>query len=220
MPNENSSEKLNQLLQTPLEKRPSNWEEEFLRIFPSCSLRIMHDTPQVGPDRWPYLLVSTNMGDEPATEVLTWLSSRGIGMALNAHKSEPDYVFPYGMIWNFVHSGRFIEARKADSILEEKIMIRPGQQLWIGEPSKTLIPDYVRSILRQFFSDQGLKSVQWAMVSKDQINFDLCFSMQSFGNPSLPEQNQWLKAMSWFLPMHMSIAMFSADAVGQDFFSL
>jgi hypothetical protein len=46
-------------------------------------------------------------------------------------------------------------------------------------------------------------------VSIDQKNYDLCFSLESFGNPPETEHKGLAEALSWFLPAHYSIALIS-----------
>ena len=69
----------------------------------------MNEEPQNGPDGWPYLLVRTSAeAAEPFARVVEWLAGRGIGLVVNPHKMVPDYVFTYGMLWNYIETGRFV----------------------------------------------------------------------------------------------------------------
>src|SRR5436190_22827663 len=97
-----------ELLTLPEDQRNAEWEAEFLSLFPSAKLKLMDPQPRVGADGFPYLFAQTG-GDslEPATRLLQWLSTRGVGLAVNPHKEIPDYIFSFGMIWHFKETGRF-----------------------------------------------------------------------------------------------------------------
>src|SRR5437868_3491784 len=97
---------LQSLLQRPEFQRDDAWEAQFLDAFTRLKVQVEGENAQQGPDGWPYLFVRTspsegNSANEPAMDVVQWLAPKGIGLVVNAHKMLPDYVFPYGMIWNF-----------------------------------------------------------------------------------------------------------------------
>ncbi|MGZ3723572.1 MAG: hypothetical protein ACXVA9_11605, partial [Bdellovibrionales bacterium] len=98
------------LIQQPEFKRGNAWEEEFLAQFAGMKVQIDGEEAKNGPDGWPYLFARTGpAGTEPVPQVVQWLAARGIGLVINAHKMLPDYIFPYGMLWNYVETGRFLQ---------------------------------------------------------------------------------------------------------------
>ena len=51
------------------------------------------------------------------------------------------------------------------------------------------------------------------MISQDNIHFDLCFSLESLGNPPDNEHEGIAEALSWFLPTHYSIVLISEKSL-------
>jgi hypothetical protein len=197
---------LNTLLQKPMEQRDEKWEDAFLQAFPLSTLRILEEVPQEGPDGFPYLIVATDdTGTEPAAKVLDWLSARGIGLVVNPLRDMPDYVFTFGQIWNFKERGQFNSPVARQNLGQFKL--DEGQKVLAGAPTEEHLPQYVREILRSFFSQVGAPSVKILMLSTDRKHYDLCFSIESLGNPEKHEHPGVLEAISWFLPSHYSIAL-------------
>jgi hypothetical protein len=130
-----------------------------------------------------------------------------LGLVVNPQKEYPDYVFSYGMIWHFRETGLFYRAKAETS--SGSFELRQGEKLHSGPPTPEYLPQYVRSILKQFFMDQGLLNVKILVMSADRVNYDLAFSIESLGNPPVKEHQGIAEAISWFLPPHYSIALVS-----------
>lgn len=205
---------LESLLNVDLENRDEAWEREFLKALPAAPVKVLSPDPQTGPDHWPYLLVSTENPDDEATSVVSWLSTRGIGLVLNPQKPHPDYVLSYGMIWNFRERGEFLSsAAPGEKPAANRFDIKPGQELMVGAPSEAYLPSYVRSVIRQFLGDQGVFAPKVLMISADKVNYDLCFSIESLKSPPAHEHANIAEALSWFLPAHYSVALVSEKTV-------
>ena len=172
----------------------------------------MSEEPSPGPDNWPYLFTySSNEAQEPVQDILNWLSDKGVGLVLNAQKDLPDYVFTYGMIWNYRETGRLRLSTKEAPHMGAAVF-RPGQEIVSGPPNIEYIPQYVREILKQFFVEQGIKEkVKWLVVSGDGKHYDLCFSLESLGNPKKEEHLGIIEAFSWFFPNHFSLVLVSEE---------
>src|SRR5437868_2644241 len=98
------------LIQRPEVQRDDQWETDFLAQFPAIKVQLEGETAKQGPDGWPYLFVRTaNQKGESVAEVVKWAAEKGVGVVVNAHKMLPDYVFPYGMLWNFIETGKFMQ---------------------------------------------------------------------------------------------------------------
>lgn len=197
---------LHTLTNAPEEQRNEKWEEDFLSAFVPAYVKLVHPDPKPGPDSWPYMMVETSPeGEDSVKEILKWLSERGIGMVVNANKSLPDYVFTYGMVWNYRENGHFLE------ILEEKVSdkfeLDLNSKYYYGTPTEKFLPGYVRKILKEFFLHQGVYAPKILLLSQDGKNFDLCFSMESLKNPPPKEHEGILEAISWFLPSHYTLAL-------------
>jgi len=209
-----------ELLKKPIESRDEAWEKQFLELLPHAHVTLLNETPQMGPDQWPYLLVRMHEeAKEPLAKILPWLAQRGIGLAINPNQEAPDFVLNYGMIWNFVSTGRFLNAANTQIKSLEKVELENGQSITFGAPSKEYLPDYVKSILRQFLQDQGLMMPRIAVMSLDNKSYDLCFSLESLDSPPATEHAGIAEALSWFLPMDYSIMLISERGLPR-FFTL
>jgi hypothetical protein len=203
---------LQDLLKIPDPQRDHNWENHFFDELLKSKVRLLDEGPQVGPDQWPYLMIETGEGgDEPILHVLNWLHDKGIGLVVNPQKEYPDYVFPWGMIWNFRETQLF--RLNQAPIPQGAVELKNEQGLIAGPPNPKYLPDYVRKILRQFFLDQGLMSVKVLVVSQDGQHFDLAFSLESLGQPPKNEHAGILEALSWFLPGHYSLLLVSEKEI-------
>lgn len=198
------------LLQTDIEQRDQAWESAFLEALPTSTARVLNPDPQEGPDHWPYLLAEAGGAedDDDILNLVNWLTPKGIGLVINPQKPSPDYVLTYGMIWNFRERGQFLtpNTNKPKSGLFE---VKNGQQLWVGAPSEQTLPKYVRGVIKQFLADQGIFAPKVLMVSTDNENFDLCFSIESLKSPPPHEHSNIAEALSWFLPAHYSVGLLS-----------
>ncbi|MES3038984.1 MAG: hypothetical protein V4736_13845, partial [Bdellovibrionota bacterium] len=201
---------LAQLLAVPEEDRDLPWEEKFFTTFVNSNVKLLSSEPQTGPDGWPYLLVSTEEGDESVQKLLEWLSTRGIGLVVNPSKPYPDYVFTFGMIWYFRKNGKFFStaANQAAGSIEMGV-----RDLQFGEPNPDYLPQTARKILKDFFLDQGVIAPKIMMVSQDGKNYDVGFSLESLGNPPATEHDGVAEAISWFLPPHYSILLLSENGL-------
>lgn len=196
------------LTEIPDENRDQQWENDFFMKLSESKLKLLTQEPQTGPDGWPYLLTETSAeASEPAQNLLHWLATKGIGLVINPQKSYPDYVFSYGMIWHFKETGLFYRAK--DNVPTGAFELKTGVKIHSGEPTPQYLPLYVRKILKEFFMDQGLLDPKILMISADQKNYDLAFSLESLGNPPVSEHQGIAEALSWFLPPHYSIVLVS-----------
>ena len=204
---------LQTLLSTPEEQRDSQWEGRFLTSFVTSKVDLVFPDPKPGPDSWPYLFVHAHdNAKEPVKDVLGWLAEKGVGLSLNPHKEMPDYIMPYGMIWFYRETGRFLSEHF--QFRSKKIEIQNGKQYYTGEPSRSYIPEYVRVVLREFMRQQSVLNPRVCMLSEDQQYWDLCFSLESLGNPPSHEHAGIAEALSWFFPGHYSIVIISESAIG------
>jgi hypothetical protein len=138
-------------------------------------------------------------------------------MAVNPRKSYPDYVFSYGMLWNFKETGMFETSIPVSPT--GLVELKARQTLLAGAPDPKYLPAYVRGVLRDFFRDQGLLNVKILVLSENKVHFDLAFSLESLGNPPESEHQGIAEALGWFLPTHYSILLISEKGL-PDFTSL
>ncbi len=199
---------LQELVTVPDEKRDAKWEIDFFMALTQGNVKLLHEAPQQGPDSWPYLLLETSVdATEPANKVIQWAATKGVGVVINPMKSYPDYVFTYGMLWNFKQTGLFYQ--EAQGVSVGPMELAKGEGLHAGPPSLEYLPEYVRNILKEFFRDQGIMRPRVLVMSQDRKHYDLAFSLESLGNPPTKEHEGVLEALSWFLPPHYSIVLVS-----------
>ncbi|MGE0763525.1 MAG: hypothetical protein AB7N80_09635 [Bdellovibrionales bacterium] len=199
---------LNILTSQPDSTRDDEWEQAFFHAFADGKVVVPRSESQVGPDGWPYLYVQTSPNaTEPVVRVLDWLSTRGIGLVVNGHKDVPDYIFPYGMVWNWKERSQFITP--SQPVTSGAVELKAGQQILAGPPAPDYLPPYVRSILAQFLQGQGVTSAKVLMISHDHKHYDLAFSLESLGSPPDHEHRGIAEALAWFLPQHYSLMLVS-----------
>lgn len=200
------------LVKVPDDQRDVQWEYRFLDALAAAKLRVISPDPQTGPDGWPYLMTETSdAATEPTAKIAHWLATRGIGLVVNPGKSYPDFVFNYGMLWHFKETGLFL--RPQSEVPAGAFDLEAGQPLLAGPPTPEYLPDYVRSILREFFRDQGLHAVKILVMSTDRKHYDLAVSLESLGNPPPKEHEGIAEAIAWFLPSHYSLALVSENGL-------
>lgn len=192
--------------------RDSEWEGAFFEALIEGVVHVEAPTAQAFSDGWPYLYVRTEAGaGEPVRRIIDWLTERGVGLLINGYKDVPDYVFTYGMLWNFRETGRFLTPNK--HIPTGGFELQPGQKIWTLEPQEKNLPMYVRKILLQFFEDQDILEPKINMVSVDQEHYDFCISLESLSNPPTHEHAGIAEALAWFFPAHYSIALVSEKLI-------
>ncbi len=203
---------LNELVQVPDTERTPAWENQFFHALTSGQIKLLTPEPQTGPDNWPYLLVETGEdATEPAQNVIHWLSTRGIGLAVNPRKDYPDYVFSYGMLWFFKETGFFFKPIPERPV--GQVQFSTESLKHAGPPTEQYLPGYVRKILQDFFRDQGILRPRILVMSTDMVNYDLAISVESLGNPPPQEHQGIAEAIGWFLPPHYSLLLISEQGL-------
>lgn len=206
------------LVQAPESLRDAGWEARFLDALVPMKVALDGDEPKPGPDGWPYMKVRTTPGaSEPFSRIVAWLAGRGIGLVVNAHKMVPDYVFTYGMIWNFVETGRFVVPQTDDAAKPGAISLEQ-KNLIMGAPTDKYLPRYVRAILREYLTQTGIRQPRILVVTTpDFKQTDLVLSLESLMNPAQKEHRGLAEAIGWFLPLHYNLVL--ASEAGMPAFS-
>ncbi len=212
-----------ELLKVPQPKRDQEWERNFARVLPYGKFSLIYEDAKPGPDGWPYLFAKASTdGTELGAQLLNWLSTRGIGLAINPEQSMPDFVLTYGMTWNFKERGSIVTATVSEDNAQDKtgrpqttrLEFKAGEEMYVGQPTEAYLPGYVRKILKQFLFDQGLLAPKIAIIQdKSQSQTDLAFSLESLGSPTADEHAGVAEALAWFLPAHYSVALVSEKII-------
>lgn len=197
------------LIQQPETARDERWEAEFLDGILPRRVQLEGNEAKEGPDGWPYFFVRTEVSEgegEPFVEIVKWLASRGIGLAVNTHKMLPDYIFPYGMLWNYVETGRFVLPQAA--LEGGEVAFNENEKVIFGAPSEKYLPLYVRSVLREFLLAQGFTTPRVLVAtSQDYKKTDLILSLDSLGGLPKSQHKTLAEMLSWFLPLHYSLIL-------------
>jgi len=204
---------MKKLINVPSEQRDAAWEEQFLTLLPGTSFKLIQDNPMEGPDNMPYLPVNIVDSGESAIKIFRWLGEKGVGMVISPSKQPPDFVLTYGMIWNFLANGQFIEKQAEAQPSEGDFQLKEGQSMYAGVPNEGYLPSSARKLFRHFLLDQGITKPRIVMLSMDNKNFDLCFSWESLGKPPKEEWQGILEGFSWFFPLHYSFSILSESAI-------
>ncbi len=191
--------------------RNESWENTFRQLLPHARLQVTNPEPQIGPDSWPYLFVEiSEKSTEPSTQVIQWLTERGIGLAINTQKTIPDFVLTYGMLCNFRMTGHFVTDVPDFGSNE----LRPENgQLFVAEPNEHYLPSYLREVLRLFFKDQKVPKPRVTLITPNKKIYDIAFSLESIGSPPENEHAGISEAISWFLPAHYGIVLVSEKRI-------
>lgn len=194
-------------IQKPDSLRDHAWEKKLFKLLLDSNVTLLSDTTQMGPDGLPYLLVEVKPeSKEPFRNILQWLATKGIGLVINPNKAFPDYIFTYGMIWNFAERGEFLT--EAPMQTSKEFTLQANQKVHAGSPHPQYLPDYVRAHIKDFFLHQSIFRPRFLVIGQDN-HYDLCFSLESLGNPPQEEHAGVLAALSWFFPQHYSLALVS-----------
>lgn len=198
---------LYQLISQPETYRDDEWERAFLQSFIDAQVALVSDEAQKGPDGFPYLFVKTSAeGKEPVSRVVQWLSERGVGLAVNPHKMMPDYIFTYGMLWNYRETGQFIANNPPSPA--DRVTYKDEDKWVFGAPTDKYLPAYVKRVLREFFTAQKIPVPKILVAtSPDFSQTDLLFSLESMGSPAQHDHQRLAEVISWFLPLHYSIVL-------------
>lgn len=202
----------------------STSESELFKKLQESPCSVLSPDPQEGPDGFPYLFVSTDAQGNSANQdqfrnIANWCASRGIGVVINPSKDGAEYLFTYGMLWNYILRGEFLTPAPPRN--GGALNIEPGQILHAGMPSEDYWPSAVKKIFKEFLLQQGimdLRSVQLMETPGGPV--DLCFSLESLGHPPETEWSGILEAFSWFFPRHYSLSLISEKNFKTEFMRL
>lgn len=184
--------------------RDDLWEQELFRLLPQSSIYIIKDSVQMGPDGWPYLYLSTDktkehVAEDHAAHLIQWAYENAVGLVLNPDKERPDYIFHYGLLWNFVHNKFFIK----DFVSE----FPENAPIYISQVSEDIIPQHALNFIKEYIKSAGIDKPRGALISRDKINYEFALSLESLGNPPKEEHEGIARGIGWFLPNHIPVLL-------------
>lgn len=219
-----------ELLLVPREERDENWVDRFLYNLPAASFRC--GTPQViaGPDGFPYFqLLLPEHGEEFQCFVIDkmipdFLVERGYGVVLNPGSGQPDWVLTYGDILNFHLNGSFftMESDFSDRNTPDEV-VSEGEEIMVGQPSETILPQETRKLLKDFFQLNGIEDPKVMLMMRkngEEVSQDLAFNITPEGFESEQHYRNMMQTVTWYLPRHYSVVGLHDNHLENGFMSL
>lgn len=190
----------------------------FFREFLNAKVKLLSEGLISGPDAMPYLFVSSlQEGTHNVQDLFQWCYKKGSGLVLNPERPEPDFIFTYGMVWNFIHNGEFLSSEHLGNLSNRL----EKEKYFSGKVTNNVWPEVPRSWLKKFLFDQGIIAPKAVLLSEDGKRYEIAFSIESLGRPPEKEHSGILEAFSWFFPRHYSLILVSEGALPKapfDFF--
>ncbi len=209
---------MSEILKTPSPKRNLEWEESFLKSFAASEVFLRSDAPFMGPDGFSYMDVTTDKGEQKLKleDFLAWCAHSGVGLVLNLQKNKtPDYVFNYGMLWNYLLRGSFVNKRntkESDNKNLDPSKIGSSTTLLVHKILEGYLPQYVRENLKEFLLSNKINNTKIGLVSKgDQTDYELLFYFSASLKLSEKDSKTLLESLSWFLPLDYNVAVALKD---------
>lgn len=174
-------------------------------------VRLLTPDPQQGPEGFPYLLVTTEQEGDHFMDILKWCASKGVGIVINPTEESAEYIFTFGMIWNFFSRGEFITEASNSAATRKQLEFKNQETVMTAIPNESYWPTSARKIFKEFLLQQGLLAPKMILVLDHTAkgDVDVCFSLESLGDPPPAEHRGILEAFSWFFPLHYSLALIS-----------
>ncbi len=192
---------LNTLCKVPALKRGVKWEESLFKAVADSPIFLVKNQPFQGPDGFSYMHISSKLGIKiNKNDFFKWCFKFGIGLVLNLQdKKTPDFVFNYGMVWNFLYKGTFINTVSPD--------LKESSDTYVHEISKSFLPKEVRKNIRIFLNINKITKAQLTLVSGGaKAAYELLWYFPELKKLEEKEQIALLKAISWFLPLDYRLA--------------
>lgn len=199
---------LKQLLAVPAKERDMAWTSEFFRVFPQSKLSLFKEESAPGPDGFSYAWVQIDPvkgGEIPALDMISWAAQKNLGLVVNPNQEFPDYVFTFGMLWNFVTHGRFADLSRSNDLSTSQHANVNSPVLMKGPPNPEFLPPWVRQSIKDFLTENGFLTPKWQVVSLKEKHFDFVFSQESFRLSQPEELKTMAEALSWFFPPEIGV---------------
>lgn len=192
---------LTELCDYPVSRRDLTWEKSLSRGFQESAIFLVEDQPFQGPDGFSYMHISNEKGTPLEKEdFLTWCFESGLGLVLNLKdKKAPDYVFNYGMVWNYLLRGKFIN--------EVPKMKEAGEDLYVHKIEEGYFPKDARKVIKNFLEMNKVDDVKVSLVSGgDGTPYELMWHFPNLKVENESEKTSLLEAIAWFLPLDYRLA--------------
>lgn len=181
-----------------------------------------------GPDGFPYFQLNI---PEPNKEFQCYvirhlkddfLLDKGIGVVINSSTGQTNWVFSYGDIVNFHIRNEFYTKSENQDLPAQEI-IKEKEEVLLGQPSASVLPDQTRFVIREFLKSVGIKDAKLLLMERRNPNGflqELVFNLtpDKFGTQ---EQYQGvMKSIAWYLPRHYTYVSMKEDTFKGSFEAL
>ncbi len=181
-------------------ERSEGWRAAFYGAVVEASLCTKEEQVIVGPDGFPYFALYSPERQKAfdsccVAQILEHCTERGLGIAINPDKPQPDWVFNYGSLWSLRSNGVFeMPIGVAQAAAEREIMV--------GQPSDDFFPDWARVVLRGYLQRAGIAEPQ-ALLLVDPSLWPpeaLVFSVFPDDFPTPAAYEEVMHRLGWYLP--------------------
>ncbi|SEO03987.1 hypothetical protein SAMN05216436_12951 [bacterium A37T11] len=218
---------LSDLFNISHQSRDGEWKTNFLSHVAEASFACGQPQILQGPDRFPYFNLQIPEPNRPFQcyvvkhIIQDFILDQGIGIAINANKGQPDWVFTYGELINYYLNEEFYSPIPKTSLPKEETLSH-SEQVLMGQPSESFLPAKSRTVIRNFLTQQGINDVKIMLMSRNyggEIIQELVSNLtpSKVGNDHYEVLSRYLK---WFLPNHYSFIAMDENSSFKDNFEL
>jgi len=203
-PDTNATAAVRSLLDTPPEGRTDAWIARFYASVPNAALQMEATVVFQAPDGFGYVRVriperGVDFEAHSISGLAMGCTERGLGIVLNAHKGQPDWVFFYGALWSLRANGRFDgDGLESNSPPRET----PGQRVMLAAPSEELLPAFARPILRDYLQSAGVAEPRVVLMVDQALgpSRNLVFNLHPEDFTDQAAFRSASNRLVWFLP--------------------
>lgn len=216
---------LNELFKIPREQRDDKWNAKFLESVADASFTC--GNPQVieGPDGFPYFQLNV---PEPYKQFQCYvirhmkddfLLDKGFGIVINPSKGQPDWVFSYGDIVNY-HIRNEFYTKSENWDLPKQEIIKEKEEVLLGQPSESVLPNQTRSVIRDFLKSIGINDSKLLLMNRRKPNGflqELVFNLTPDKFEKKEHYEGVMKSIAWYLPRHYSYVSMNESSFKDSF---
>ncbi|UIR54564.1 hypothetical protein LZQ00_09790 [Sphingobacterium sp. SRCM116780] len=222
---------INSLIEVPFHERDEKWVAEFLENIGESTFQLADSEVIIGPDGYPYFQLENAPKDQNfqafviKNRLKSFLLKKGMGIAINAHQEKPDWIFSYGDLVNFHLNNEFYTDDSIFSKKTEEAHINKDEQILVGQPSETILPQDLRHNLREYLINMGIKDPKIMLIARNYedenlVSQDLVFNITPTMFQTEKDFKEIMSSISWFLPRHYSYIGVDEQTVENGFMAL
>lgn len=207
-----STDIIEELLNTPAEKKDEEWEISFLENIIDAELAIGEQESFKAEDGYSYIMLKKPQSFDIyrkfiIREELPKILGKGMGLAVFSNNSDiPIWYFTYGDLINFYVNETFFFDKSSlwnfdfDHIKDYK--------LHFSEIPNTIIPEILRIVLRRALDSNGFKNTRCILLSQEKD--DKQNSVVAFAKPE-KDMDKFIKILEWHIPCNILFTVIDSD---------